>query len=300
MNVKQNRFIKIIRTNIEQAIILMTTTVIAILSLLDIVHSTSILIAATLAVLSIMAFAHLRENITRDESEQEITEIPGKLAMELAFEDALTNATSWDFRGCTGSFLRAETLPRISRNANTRAVTNIKMTVQILDPDNAKCCREYAAYRRMLAERRGEDGKLWTSTRVQHQCLASLIAATWYHQRGNLEIELGLLDKYSPLRLDASDQVMLITNEDPGFPVLFIRERRRIYYAFASDLRVSMKSSRKIDLEKAPALPLEKDDISSRKLIACTRALGISRQINRSEAKTILELAFKKKDWRNP
>jgi hypothetical protein len=287
-----------IRINPENSVILVTAAAVAVLSLLDVIEDIRTLITVTLTVLSLMAFSTVRQSaaMTARETDQPFAEIPSDLIQTVGFDSALADSSFWHFRGCMGSYLRGQTLPRMAQAAKKHAASRSRITVQLLDPANEQVCEKYANYRRRLEEQRlnGPDAS-WTRGRVQLECMASLLAATWFHQHENLRIEIGMLDRLSSLRYDISDQMAITTNENPRFPAFVIRKSSQMYYAIISDLEISLESSRIGDLTALPQLPRLPVDITTEKLHECMSLLGVTRTITDLDRDTIVQLAFDQK-----
>lgn len=299
--------------NPEYPIMLAAAVAVVILSLADVIQNVKILIAVTLGVLSVMAFSALRQSETRDSQteqmaqlansitelitalsgSQTIAEIPSGHIQNEGFDPVHDSSSSWRFRGCMGSYLRRETLPRMAAHARNHATSRSLVRAQILDPASELTCQEYATYRRQLEERRASSSSAsWTADRVRLECLASLLASTWFMQHENLQVEIGVRDRISTLRYDVADTVALITNEDGEFPAIAIRESSRIYYAIKADLDLSFENSRKIDLNSTPPLPHAWSDITDQQLHDCMVAWQTEFRPTADDRRKLLDLAF--------
>ena len=198
----------------EYSLVLVVACVVGVLALTDTVQSIQELVATTLSVLSLMAFSALRnserrrlearkvddldKNVSslaadlksvRDllESAQAIREVPGGLSRDEAFDNALADPSFWHFRGCTGGFLRAETMSSVASAARRRAPSRSRVTIQIIDPTNERACAAYAAYRgRLTGQRQTGTGEPWTTQRIRNECIASLIAGAGIHSTKTL------------------------------------------------------------------------------------------------------------------
>jgi len=291
----------------EYSAILVGAGTIAALSLLDVISEVKPLIASVLAILSLMAFAVLRQSSRREleigkidnmrasiqrladrideletsqRSSQAIVAIQGGVGRSAVFSEALSDPLLWHFRGSMGGYLRARTLKSISEATRRRAGTRALVTVQVLDPANLVACSEYATYRRRLEEQRGSPRAAeWTTERVRLECFASVLAAGWYYQHERLDIRLGLLDRVSTLRFDVSENAALVTNEDRKFPVLVIRKSSPMYFAVVRDLEASLEHSRRVYFEQSPELPRDHSQLDVTAIEALAASAGIARDI---------------------
>jgi hypothetical protein len=300
--------------NREHLIILVGGAAIALLSLLDVIESSKALVSTTLAVLSLMAFAALRDSKRRSSlaeieisnrralmhiredlsSSRSIFEIAGSRDVSETFSRVLREPTIWHFQGGLGSFLRESTLPSIAKAVRGRVTTKSRVTIQVLDPSDAQVCKQYAEYRRRLAEQRNsQDAASWTLDKVQTGSAASILAALWFQQHENLQIEFGLLDRISSLRYDISDDLAMITNEDRSFPALAVTNKSPLYFAFLADLELSLRNSRRIDLGAARAeLPRDWKEISTSSMRQCFNELVPELRFTDSDYRDVKALAF--------
>ncbi|HEX5403048.1 MAG TPA: hypothetical protein VFX16_12180 [Pseudonocardiaceae bacterium] len=307
--------------DLEYSLALVVALIVGVLALTGIIQSIQQLVATTLSVLSLMAFSTLRNSQRRRleaakidvldknvsglsadlrsartllEATQAVMEIPGGLARDEAFNAALANPSVWHFRGCTGSYLRAETMRSVANSARKRAPSRSRITIQILNPTNEQVCAEYAAYRSALAEQRqAGTGDKWTTQQVRLECTACIIAAIWYSQHENLDIEMSLLDQMSTLRYDASDEIILVTNENSHLPALAVTRSSRLYHAIIGDLEFSLKRSTAIPLNRVATLPRVWTKISAPQLTEAMSRMGLRLDIASSDRPQLLELAFR-------
>jgi hypothetical protein len=80
----------------------------------------------------------------------------------LALEEARRNTDRWAFKGGTGTFLRAVTIPECVEIARRKKHT-LHMQLEIIDPANEKLCATYAQFRRSLADQPDATGEIWTT-----------------------------------------------------------------------------------------------------------------------------------------
>jgi hypothetical protein len=154
------------------------------------------------------------------------------------------------------------------------------MQLQILDPQNAIRCREYAEYRAKLS--RNPEGTAldhWNTEYVQMGCLATVFAAHWYQQHEFLIIDIRLRSEFSTLRHDISPDSIIITNEDSQFPALHIHrtgEVSALYHAYRADFDLSFNSHKPAIKAKSDVrLPAKKDQVTEEQVFQVLKDVGI-------------------------
>lgn len=161
----------------------------------------------------------------------------------------------WMFKGGTGTFIRAVTLPECIQRAGEvgRALT---VRLEILDPTNDDLCEHFAVFQRSSSHIVGGTGEVWTAERTQKESLATILAVCWHRQRYRLlTAEVSLSATVSTFRWDLSSRhlimTQLIAQRDAREPALLI-ERSSIYYdRYATELRISFEQSRLLPIEQA-------------------------------------------------
>ena len=318
-----------LRRDPEHIIVLTVAASVAILSATDTVNDIKSLLAATLACLAVLGFSSFKQSL-RQERQTETFESLGESARATsdgvqaiqrtlllnesvagllttksrkeAFEHAMSGANGWQFRGGTGSFTRAWTLPNLARHARERGGgTHWKVQLQILDPENDDCCRQYAGLRSKLARHRTPPSNtMWTTEDVKHMCLATSFAAHWYQQNEFLFVEVGLRHELSTLRYDISSTVVITTNEDSRFPATQIRRTDSssgLYELYCADFEVSFNSIRKLPTTSEVALPPSVDLLDEEHVLRLLRDIGIKESTLESlSMRSILQLALHAKN----
>ncbi|HET9254666.1 MAG TPA: hypothetical protein VFO16_05630 [Pseudonocardiaceae bacterium] len=177
-----------------------------------------------------------------------------------ALAEARRDTDIWMFKGGTGTFIRAVTLPECIQRAreNGRALT---VRLEILDPTDDELCEHYATLQRSMS-RPGGGGELWTIARTKKESFATILAACWHAQRYRpLTVEIGLASTISTFRWDLSSRSMVMTTlntavdkQEPGLLI----ERGSLYYdRHATELRTSFDQSRRLPIaQTARAVPL--------------------------------------------
>ncbi|MCF6474794.1 hypothetical protein FAF44_41425 [Nonomuraea sp. MG754425] len=246
--------------------------------------------AATLVVLALVATALLRDRLRQAPVERAITsgaltELPGRLArleeietlvhstrraldslqlvrvlgsrQEIAqsHAEARKDTTRWSFKGGTGTYLRAVTLPECVAAAR-KDKRHLTVTVEIIDPANVEVCETYAHYRRSLSDAPDGTGETWTTDRARKESYATVLAAFWHRQRyGLLDIEVGLSSTMTTFRWDLSSTRLIMTVEDPNMAMTALADT--FYYENCdTELRLSMEQARRVPMEMYKKVPL--------------------------------------------
>ena len=242
---------------------LISAAVLSVLSAIGVVTGDAVS-GSALAVLAIVSVALVKDRESREDLLSQTAALNGRLAgndavceipvAEIGFEILLGTAdtTFWRFKGGTGTYMRAETLPRLSAGAPTER----EVWIEILDPTDPVVCRTYADYRRRaIADRSVVPLEEWTLHRVRTESFASIIAAAWFSQHRNLRIHVGLTSKMSVFRHDMSSRSLVITNEDPASNALKVPAGVPLYYRYNEELIRSYEQSRQLDMSAVPDLP---------------------------------------------
>ncbi|HKT04172.1 MAG TPA: hypothetical protein VJT31_32005 [Rugosimonospora sp.] len=163
----------------------------------------------------------------------------------------------WYFKGGTGTFIRAVTLPECIENARRRRGT-LDFRIEILDPSNEEVCDLYARFRRSLSDRPDATGELWTVDRTRKESYATILAACWHQQRsGLLRIDVWLSPLMSTFRADLSSSCVIITQEDPSVPAMMIDSDKIHYRRWNIELQYSREQARKVPIEQAKQVVLD-------------------------------------------
>lgn len=276
-------------SNAEALIALVLAIVVSLLSAFDKAPE-SLISSATLAVLALVGFAIVRDRWHRESSEQairtavtaanstfqsldhhlavvsrldELTTAARHSIEEMAATRVLTgaevsNALSearkatdrWVFKGGTGTYIRAVTLPQCVENAR-RERRALLVRLEIIDPTNEELCARYARLRQSLARGPDGTGETWTPERTRKEAYATIVAACWYRSQFQLlDIDVGLASTMTTLRFDLSAQGLIITQEDSRAPALYFASGRFLYECFSTELRTSLEQARRVPLER--------------------------------------------------
>jgi hypothetical protein len=162
----------------------------------------------------------------------------------------------WAFKGGTGTYLRAVTLPECVRAAREER-RPIKVQFEIIDPTSAELCGRYAAFRSSLAPGPDATGEEWTLDRTRKEAFATILAACWYRQRFTLlDISGGLSSVMTTFRVDMSSSYLIITQEESASPALVVEAGKPHFSAYDRELQSSFEQARPVQLGLARDVPL--------------------------------------------
>ncbi|MEU0335364.1 hypothetical protein [Streptomyces sp. NPDC006193] len=172
----------------------------------------------------------------------------------LAHERARRTTTRWIFKGGTGTYLRAVTLPECVLEAQ-RQRRSLSMKIDIINPADEQVCAAYARFRSTFAPGPGGGFAGWTVERTRKEAYATVVAASWHRQRlDTLEIDVHLSSVAPALRFDLSDSCLIITQDDPSRVSLCVERDRPLYDYYVTELHQSREQAVKLDLREAVPL----------------------------------------------
>ncbi|MEV0389990.1 hypothetical protein [Nonomuraea sp. NPDC050643] len=172
-----------------------------------------------------------------------------------AHAEARKDTSRWSFKGGTGTYLRAVTLPACVAAAR-RDKRHLTVRIEVVDPTNLEVCETYAHYRRSLSDAPDGTGETWTTDRVRKESYATVLAAFWHRQRyGLLDIEMGLSSTMTTFRWDLSSSRLIMTVEDPNRAMTALADT--FYYENCdTELRLSFEQARRVPLDRYKRVPL--------------------------------------------
>lgn len=189
-----------------------------------------------------------------------------------ALADARRHTDRWTFKGGTGTYTRAVTLPECLEHARRRNAT-LHFAIEIIDPTDEDVCERYARFRRSLAP--DAPGERWTVDRTRKESFATVLAACWHLQRsGLLTIDVRLSSQLTTFRYDLSSSCVIITQENPQTPALRIDRKELYYNRYNIELQYSREQSRRVPIEAAASVKLD-DEPSVEQVRRLFTALGL-------------------------
>jgi hypothetical protein len=217
--------------------------------------------------------------------------------VQKAHAEARARTDRWIFKGGTGTYLRAVTLPRCAEAArhDRRA---IEFAIEIINPANAGTCERYEHFRRSVSAGPDGTGDTWYRGRARLESYATILAACWYRQRFRLlDIQVAVTGTVSTFRFDMSSEHLIITQDDARFPALLIPRDKTLFDAYRLELRNSFEQAERVELELADQLALG-DEPAPEELRVLLDVLGLSPRppLGDEEAAIVIQKALHAKD----
>jgi hypothetical protein len=192
----------------------------------------SALITALFGLLIIIPFIPSKEK-------GEIVEIPAQ-EITAEFEKLLGSAARWRYQGNFGRYLRGTVLPTLASK------TNVQVIACLIDPANQDLCAKHAEYRGNINAI--DKGKKYNSASVSLQVMVTIVIAAWYARNKGMDINIFLSGKFDPIRIDGSDEAMILTVEDRRSPALMITQKHFTVNHFNLQMQTARDQARKINL----------------------------------------------------
>lgn len=162
----------------------------------------------------------------------------------------------WVFKGGTGTYLRAVTLPACVDSAR-REHRPVEVQFEIIDPTDRELCARYAAFRASLEPGPDSAGEYWTVDRTRKEAFATILAACWHRQRFTLlKISGGLSPVMTTFRTDMSSSHVIITQESSTGPALVVEAGKPHFSAYEQELQSSFDQAKPVQLSLARDVPL--------------------------------------------
>ncbi|TDC85007.1 hypothetical protein [Actinomadura sp. 7K507] len=172
-------------------------------------------------------------------------------------EEARRDTDRWFFKGGTGTYIRARTLPECVAAARRERRT-LLVRLEILDPADVEVCEAYSRHRRSVSDGPDATGEPWTLDRTRKEAYATILASCWHKQRfAMLDIDIGLARTMTTLRYDLAATRIVVTRDDPRGEALVI-DSDKFYYSWVSaELQTSLDQARRVPVEQARLAPLD-------------------------------------------
>jgi hypothetical protein len=203
----------------------------------------------------------------------------------------------WVFKGGTGTYLRAVTLPECLKSARDER-RPLKVQFEIIDPTKAELCGRYAAFRSSLAPGPDATGEAWTLDRTRKEAFATILAACWYQQQYTLlEFAGGLSSTMSTFRVDMSSSLLIITQEESAAPALVVAAGKPHYGAYERELQSSFAQARPVPLGQAQEVPLSSEpSVDEVRRLLARLGLALPAVFGNQEVTDIIRKAIRAKD----
>jgi hypothetical protein len=251
--------------NADGIVAIVVAVVVGLMDVLNQNMDDNIVSGATLLVLAALVYGSLTERRRRMADIRTATTATSRAVEDLAMVRTLSGAevalaherarrttTRWVFKGGTGTYLRAVTLPECVLEAQ-RQRRSLSMKIDIINPADDAVCAAYARFRSTFGP--GGDLAAWTVERTRKEAYATVVAASWHRQRlDTLEIDVHLSSVAPALRFDLSDTCLIITQDDPSRVGLYVERDRPLYDYYVTELHQSREQAVKLDLREAVPL----------------------------------------------
>ncbi|KAB2346342.1 hypothetical protein [Actinomadura rudentiformis] len=257
------------------------------------VASSKVVANATVATLAVVAIVLLRdrqrgdergaavltsveranERLARLERAAVVREVTGDECSE-ALAQARKGAARWFFKGSTGTYVRAVTLPECVERSR-RARRSLTFRLEILDPADEGLCNRFVALHQRLATSPDSAERFWTMDGTRRELYATVLAACWHQQRYELlDIDVRLSSTFSLLRYELTESCLIITQRGPEFPATIIDCGTPTYDCWESELHVSLQQARRLPLHRVRDMPLSEEP-TTEEIRALFRALDL-------------------------
>ncbi|MFD6225278.1 hypothetical protein ACFWFZ_00055 [Streptomyces sp. NPDC060232] len=301
------RFVAWMLRNADVVVALCVAMAVGFLDIFGDVVSDDVSSGATLVVLGLLATGSIVERVRRPASIHEALSGTRRALEDLAMVRSLSgnevgealrkarqHTNLWYFKGGTGTYLRAVTLPLcVAAAKEQRSQLNVK--IDIVNPADERACAAYARFRQMFGgQRRGDE--VWTTDRVRRESYATVLAACWYQrQLTTLEISVHLSSAVPTLRFDLSETCLVITQDDRSRVNLLVERGQPLYDYYVTELHQSREQATALDLRVASPLGQEPTVDEVRALFDELR-LPLPRVFTDSDIGKIIEKALHAED----
>ncbi|MGW7457687.1 hypothetical protein [Streptomyces sp. NPDC054797] len=301
------RLVAWVLRNADVVVALLVAMAVGFLDIFGDVISDDVSSGATLVVLGLLATGSIVERVRRPASIQEAMSGTRRALEDLAMvrslsgnevgealREARQHTNLWYFKGGTGTYLRAVTLPLcVSAAKEQRSQLNVK--IDIVNPADERACAAYARFRQMFGGQRQND-EVWTTDRVRRESYATVLAACWYQrQLTTLEISVHLSSAVPTLRFDLSETCLVITQDDQSRVNLLVERGQPLYDYYVTELHQSREQATALDLRVAAPLGQEPTVDEVRTLFDELR-LPLPRVFTDSDIGKIIEKALHAED----
>lgn len=236
------------------------------------VISQAVVNGSVLATLAVIAFILLRDRgaakLLNQETREELRRLIDDGAtvrilrgteVQAAHAEARRDTDHWYFKGGTGTYLRAVTMPLCLEDRRRR----MEFRIEIIDPRESEACQRYDNFRLSRSQRTAGEGDSWQPGQAWLESYATIVAACWYNQYWDFAtVRVGLTRTASTFRYDMSSRHLVITRDDPELPAELIPGRTALFAAYDRELETSFgqtelvvdgRARQKVQLSRAPS-----------------------------------------------
>lgn len=209
--------------------------------------------------------------------------------------EATHTSKSWKFKGGSGRYTRAVTLPLMADAARKESIGR-DIRICIMNPKNEELCEEYSIYRKSLKSY--DRSNPWSIERIRNEIVSTIVSSLiTQHDEPLLTIEIHLLDHFSAFRYDISDKYIVITKEDKEASALKADSNTYFYDSYVDEIRLHERQGKKIEKPKKRFF-LERDKFKNESLKTFIKELNIlsNEEIDTLDLKVILDHIQNPKD----
>jgi hypothetical protein len=267
----------------DETVAILLTLTLFILGWSDVVQA-PVINNVILLVLGVMTAGNLRDRFAaRSMHQRVVAELAGASEIRILTGSQVTaelraarhDTEFWHFRGGTGTYLRAVTLPECVHNARERR-RGITVRIEVIDPTDLKVCARYASFRSSVPTYGPvTDVEPWTTERTRKEAYATILAAYWYRQRNDLlTVQVGLTTTMTTFRWDMSSAAVIQTQESAAGQALLFAHDKTYYQYWRMELERSFAQARPVPIGEADAVPVG-DEPSVDEVTAVFDVLGV-------------------------
>ena len=162
----------------------------------------------------------------------------GKITKE--FDQLLSTATRWRYKGNFGRYMRGKVLPTLANRQNC------DISACVLDPRNRELCEKHAHYRSQINSI--DKGKKYDADEVALEVLVTVVICAWYAANSRAEVKLYLSASFDPVRIDSNDEAMILTVEDRRSPALMVKKSHFTYEHFETSMEFARSQGTNVEL----------------------------------------------------
>lgn len=163
----------------------------------------------------------------------------GKITIE--FDQLLSTATRWRYKGNFGRYMRGKVLPTLATRQNCH------ISACVIDPRNRELCEKHAHYRGQINSI--DKGKTYDENAVALEVLVTIVICAWYSANSRAVVELYLSASFDPVRIDSNDEAMILTVEDRRSPALMVKESHFTYEHFETSMEFARNQGTQVTLQ---------------------------------------------------
>lgn len=164
-------------------------------------------------------------------------------------ERMLDAANDWTFKGGSGRWQRSTVLPRLA-SITSRSV---HYRMQLIDPFNEKLCAAYGQYR-TIQRAATRPARPDSGRQIQLEVLACIYATAWYAKNSRLQPTVSLVNAFSPLRVDAGGDGLLVTVADLAQSALYAANNSWYYESIVDEFEQVEKHGGKLELPQGTTI----------------------------------------------